>query len=194
MNSEASETCQLPGLQSGSETCVESSPFSRNTCCLENYMDERLEELLEQQSRDTQRNVNEKRGRKPLRPNDPIQKKTEERDKYWLRRFRIYVQRHFYRIEKILDKNEISFWNKYLNKKWVPAKGNEFLSYGKKYKDFLFEQITFVDLFVKWFDRHGHDELCKKCTPGSELWIVFYDYAREELINYTPSYVNSLFV
>ena len=34
-----------------------------------------------------------KRGRKPLRPNDPIRTKTEEKDKFWLRAFRSFVRK-----------------------------------------------------------------------------------------------------
>lgn len=108
MNPEAIETCQLSDLQSDSETCVENSLFSGDTCIWESHMDEELEELG-QQSRATQQNVGEKRGRKLLRPNDPVQKKTEERDKYWLRRFRIYVRKYFYKIEKTLNKTEATF-------------------------------------------------------------------------------------
>ena len=35
-----------------------------------------------------------KRGRKRLRPNDPIRTKTEEKDKFWLRAFRSYMRKY----------------------------------------------------------------------------------------------------
>ncbi|CAG9322019.1 unnamed protein product [Blepharisma stoltei] len=125
-----------------------------------------------------------KRGRKPLRPNDPIKKKTEEKDKYWLRSFRSYMKFHFQKIEESLSKEEKKFWHMYLGNKGKPEKGNRFLSYGKKYKDFLFSHKTFVDQYREWFTEQGQAELLKKYEIGSDLWFVYYDYAAKDLFNY----------
>lgn len=48
-------------------------------------------------------NNKKKRGRKPLRPLDPIKKKTEEKDKYWLRAFRAYMKKFYSHIEEKLS-------------------------------------------------------------------------------------------
>lgn len=50
-----------------------------------------------------------KRGRRPLRPFDPIKKKTEEKDKYWLRAFRSYMKFYFAHIEDSLNEEEKEF-------------------------------------------------------------------------------------
>jgi len=128
-----------------------------------------------------------KRGRRPLRPFDPIKKKTEEKDKYWLRGFRAYMKEHYNQLRGDLGAEERLFWRDYLGTGGKPEKGNAYLSYGKKYKNFLFSQQSFTRLFKDWFVRWGQEELAKKCAPNSDLWFVFYDYGEKELFNYVPS-------
>ncbi|CAG9321133.1 unnamed protein product [Blepharisma stoltei] len=130
-------------------------------------------------------NVKKKRGRKPLRPFDPIKKKTEEKDKYWLRSFRSYMKFHYPQIENSLTEEDKEFWLFYLGSKGKPDKGGKFLSYGKKYKDFLFSHQNFIKEYRQWFAECGQAELNKKCEVGSDLWFVYYDYASKELLNYT---------
>lgn len=60
------------------------------------------------------------------------------------------------------------------------------MSYGRKYKDYLFSHAVFVEQFQKWFVKFGEAELSKKCRTGSDLWFVFYDYASKELYHYRP--------
>ncbi|CAG9330247.1 unnamed protein product [Blepharisma stoltei] len=127
-----------------------------------------------------------KRGRRPLRPFDPIKKKTEEKDKYWLRSFRSYMKFNYPNIESTLTDEEKDFWLDHLGGNGKPDKGNRFLSYGKKYKDYLFSHQTFVEQFQSWFSNYGQCELVKKCKPETDLWFVYYDYASKELYNYTP--------
>mmetsp|Transcript_30186 Transcript_30186/g.29863 ORF Transcript_30186/g.29863 Transcript_30186/m.29863 type:complete len:123 (+) Transcript_30186:39-407(+) len=50
-----------------------------------------------------------KRGRKPIRPNDPIKKKTEEKDKFWLRSFRSYISNNYPHFKTKLTAEENSF-------------------------------------------------------------------------------------
>ena len=133
-----------------------------------------------------------KRGRKPIRPNDPIKKKTEEKDKYWLRMFRGYMKTKYPEISHLLSADEQSFWQDHLSSKGVPDKGNIFSSYGKKYKNHLFSQPSFVNYFQDWFHQFGEIELGRKCKPGSDLWFVFFDYASKELVNYLPVGCSSL--
>jgi hypothetical protein len=49
-----------------------------------------------------------------------------------------------------------------------------------------------VYYFQKWFSEAGEGELIKKCAVGSNLWIVFYNYALEDLCNYRPTPTNLL--
>jgi hypothetical protein len=133
-----------------------------------------------------------KRGRKPIRPNDPIKKKTEEKDKYWLRMFRGYMKGKYPEVSHLLTSDEQQFWLDHLSSKGVPDKGNIFSSYGKKYKNHLFSQASFVTYFQEWFHQFGEIELGRKCKPGSDLWFVFYDYACKELVNYVPVGCSSL--
>jgi hypothetical protein len=128
--------------------------------------------------------TSKKRGRKPLRPNDPIRKKTEEKDKYWLRAFRAYMKSHIAELKKQLSPSDLKWWKFYLSADGKPGKGHRFLSYGKIYKNYIFSQSTFVDFFRGWFIEFGETELQKKCTPGTDLWFVFFDYAQNELFNY----------
>ena len=136
--------------------------------------------------------VQKKRGRKPIRPNDPIKKKTEEKDKYWLRVFRGYMKTRYPEVSHLLTTDEQNFWLDHLSAKGVPDKGNIFSSYGKKYKNHLFSQPSFVHYFQEWFYQYGEVELSRKCSPGSDLWFVFFDYASKELINYLPVGCSSL--
>ncbi|CAG9323727.1 unnamed protein product [Blepharisma stoltei] len=133
-----------------------------------------------------------KRGRKPIRPNDPIKKKTEEKDKYWLRVFRAYMKTRYSKLKPRLTQNEQLFWLEYLGPSGKPGKGNQFLSYGKRYKNFLFAEPIFVAAFRDWFQNHGHEDLSKKCKPGSDLWYVYYDYASKDLVNYIPHGASSV--
>ena len=78
--------------------------------------------------------IHKKRGRKPIRPLDPVKKKTEEKDKYWLRNFRKYIKEIFAKISNNLSEEDYEFWTEHLGLQGVPEKGNKFSSYGKKYK------------------------------------------------------------
>jgi hypothetical protein len=126
-----------------------------------------------------------KRGRRPLRPYDPIRKKTEEKDKYWLRAFRSFIRKVVESGENQLEKEEADFWDFYLGTNGKPGKGHKFLSYGKKYKTFLFSNAYFVLRFRKWFDENGEGLLVKKYEPGTAEWFVFYDYAARDLYYYS---------
>lgn len=65
-----------------------------------------------------------RRGRKPLRPQDPIKKKTEEKDKYWLRAFRAYMQSIYTEVEGVFSSSETQFWIEHLSAAGKPEKGN----------------------------------------------------------------------
>lgn len=179
------------------------SPKFLTSAGIESSMDEVLSQLHKSAMSATQSNRppvtkapsspgQKKRGRKPIRPNDPIKKKTEEKDKYWLRVFRGYMKTRFPEISQLLTNEEIHFWQDHLSSKGVPDKGNIYSSYGKKYKNHLFSQPSFVFYFQEWFYQYGEIELGRKCSPGSDLWFVFFDYASKELVNYVPTGCSSL--
>lgn len=128
-----------------------------------------------------------KRGRKPHRPFDPVHKKTEEKDKYWLRAFRAYMHSHFPQIRKTLTAEQRFFWRDYLSPEGKPEKGNRYSSFGRQYKNALFANESFIQQFKEWFLTYGESELMKKCQRDSPLWFVFYDYAAKELVNYDPN-------
>ena len=95
-------------------------------------------------------------------------------------------------IANTLTAEEQAFWVDHLSAKGVPDKGNIFSSYGKRYKNHLFCQPSFVYYFQEWFHDFGETELGRKCHKGSDLWFVFFDYACRELINYVPTGCSSL--
>jgi hypothetical protein len=128
-----------------------------------------------------------KRGRRPLRPYDPIRKKTEEKDKYWLRAFRCHVRKVVESKEVVMSDEELEFWEFYLGPNGKPGKGHRYLSYGKKYKGYLFSNPFFVDKFRAWFDQNGESLLLKKYEPGTAEWFVFFDYAARDLYHYASS-------
>lgn len=125
-----------------------------------------------------------KRGRKPLRPLDPVRKKTEEKDKYWLRAFRAYMRAYYPTVRERLPSEEQEFWDFHLSPAGKPGKGNRFASYGKTYKQFIFSRPSFCQFFRQWFREFGELELSKKCPRGTDLWIVFHHYASHDLFYY----------
>ena len=128
-----------------------------------------------------------RRGRRPLRPLDPVRKKTEEKDKYWLRAFRAYMRTAYPSLKDRMSPEDQNFWNLYLSPTGKPGKGGQFSSYGKAYKSFLFSQATYMRCFRRWFTEHGETELSKKCSRSTDLWFVFYDYASKDLYGH-PDY------
>ena len=77
------------------------------------------------------------------------------------------------------------FWREYLGPEGKPDKGNPYLSYGQKYKDYLFGHQTFTTHFREWFYERGEEALGRKYQKSSDLWFVYYDYALKELLSYT---------
>ena len=136
--------------------------------------------------------VKKRRGRRPLRPLDPIRKKTEEKDKYWLRAFRSYMRSFYPSLRDRLCPEDQSFWEVYLSPSGKPGKGGQFSSYGRAYKSFLFSRPTFMKCFRRWFSECGETELTKKCARSTDLWFVFYDYASKDLYCHPDYHEDSL--
>ena len=128
-----------------------------------------------------------KRGRKPLRPTDPIRTKTEEKDKFWLRAFRSYMRKYIDIHWKEFCNDERLFWKYYFSANGKPGKKKRFLSYGKKYKMFLFECQFFKTNFREWFNMYGQSVLENKYKPGTNEWFVYYNYCETELFYYNEN-------
>ena len=117
-------------------------------------------------------------------------KKTEEKDKFWLRAFRSAMKKHFHLIKKEVATNDRSFWREYLSKEGEPGKTNRYSSYSRKYKAYLFSRPGFVARFRKWLEKDGLEELKNKHNPETEpdTFRVLLEYAREVLAVYQVAY------
>lgn len=131
-----------------------------------------------------------KRGRKPIRINDPIRIKTEEKDKFWLRAFRSYMWKFKEIHWKDFSLEEKNFWKFFFSANGKPGKKKLFLSYGKKYKIFLFSCNFYKTKFKDWFDEKGQELLEKKYKPGSSEFFVYYSYCQDELYHYNETRVS----
>jgi hypothetical protein len=74
-----------------------------------------------------------KRGRKSKRPH-LRGKKTEDLDKYWIRRFRAYLRKS---PERLAHSREMDFWAWFLSKEAEPGLSGVFKSYSKQHRLFL---------------------------------------------------------
>ncbi|OMJ92019.1 hypothetical protein SteCoe_5338 [Stentor coeruleus] len=132
-----------------------------------------------------------KRGRKPLRPDDPIRIKTEEKDKFWLRAFKSHMRKVVDLHWKDFCNEEKLFWKFYFSANGKPGKKRRFLSYGKQYKNFLFESCFFKSKFKDWFTNQGQAVLEKKYKLGSDEWFVYYNYCEQELFSYNEERISN---
>lgn len=122
-----------------------------------------------------------KRGR-PRRTVPVVRKKTEEKDKYWLRAFHKYMRREYPRLREGLSVLERQFWEFVLSREGTPGKDSQsescrFASYGKAYKDYIFSHMTYMHLFRRWFLNIGSPQLSLKYEPQSEVYVQLHDYA-----------------
>ena len=173
----------LVGVPEFSETWSSYMSNDGYTQSTEGKQDDPAESLKEEASEPVPEK--KKRGRKLLRPFDPVRKKTEEKDKYWLRAFRAYMRIYYPAVREHLRSDDQEFWDLYLSSAGKPGKGNRFASYGKVYKHFIFSHDTFSLFFRQWFREFGEVELSKKCARNSDLWLVFHEYATHDLCFYS---------
>ena len=140
-------------------------------------MDDHLSQMIEAESP-----KKSKRGRKLLRPNDPLTVKSEIKDKFWLRKFRIYMKGQFDDLKGSFSREELEFWAEYLSKDGKPEQGRRFLSYSKRYKQLLFNTPSFVSHFKGWFFEFGTALLERRHPAQSDMWKVYYNYVIEVLL------------
>ena len=116
-------------------------------------------------------------------------KKTEELDKFWLRAFREYIKKQY--LNYCFTTEDSTFWEEYWNEAKLPGKGREFRSYGKSYKNWLFEHMTFAQAFADWFEFKGREKLAEKRSINSAIFDEYFGYASSELLTWHERLMNS---
>lgn len=96
-----------------------------------------------------------KRGRRLLRPNDPLNIKSELKDKFWLRKFRSFFKKHYSEIDAVLSAEEKEFWEEFLSASGVPSRRGIYKSYSQRYKQHLFQNPSYFAYFRNWFLGRG---------------------------------------
>ena len=117
-----------------------------------------------------------KRGRKPIRPLNPT--KTEIMDKFWLRGFREFMRMNQIELKSSLDDKK--FWNFFLSRGGTPGKRRQFVSYSKKYKDFLLNNQSFSRNFAAWVIMYGCIKLPRRNFKGN--WDLYFNYLCTDLV------------
>ena len=117
-----------------------------------------------------------KRGRKKIRPLNPI--KTEIMDKFWLRGFREFMKVNISSLRSKLT--DLDFWNFFLGKAGNPGKKRKYLSYSKHYKEFLASNKSFCMVFIAWIMLYGPVKIPRKNFKGN--WDLYFSYLCTDLI------------
>ena len=88
-----------------------------------------------------------RRGRKSNRP-ELRGKKTEDLDKYWMRRFKGYAKKNI-PLDRVRDRD---FWTWFLSKDSEPGlHGSQFKSFSKQHREYLRSHNEFVNYLNDWF-------------------------------------------
>lgn len=115
------------------------------------------------------------RGRKKLRPGNPL--KTEVMDKHWLRLFRSFIKKHFLPLKSLSSDKDFWTWFIYSGK---PGKSSLFPSYNSEYKRNLFNSCTFCSLFTAW--ALGNGFILNYRKGRNESWKFYAQYFWGELL------------
>jgi hypothetical protein len=105
--------------------------------------------------------------------------KSEDIDKYWIRRFRIYLERK--QNELFLDQDS-TFWKQFISRESEPGKNSTYKSYNKSYRRYLTRKDTFVEVFKRFFDDEGESGVYEKHSDDKVLAGALCDYARKEIM------------
>lgn len=127
------------------------------------------------------------RGRRPNPPSFLTgTKKTEEKDKFWLRAFRSAMKRDFPNFKSDLPLSDRAFWRDYVSKAGEPGKSHRFQSYSRSYKDHLFSRREFAERFAHWLETEGVRELRRKYNPEvkPDMYAMMWEYAKDVLAVY----------
>lgn len=145
---------------------------------IDQHITDHLESILNTQFEQVVEEIDlpKKRGRKKLRPLNPI--KTEIMDKFWLRGFRNFMKNNFFDLESYLS--DTVFWKFFLGKGGNPGKKRNFLSYNREYKGFLSSNKSFCEVFISWAFIYGCIKVPRKNFKGN--WELYYHYLFTDLV------------
>ena len=106
-------------------------------------------------------------------------RKTEEKDKFWLRAFRSAMKKEINHSKYEISTCDRLFWREYLSKAGEPGRDSRFPSYNRSYKNYLFSRISFVQCFRRWLEIEGASELRKRHCPerDPEMYRMMWEYA-----------------
>lgn len=123
--------------------------------------------------------VPKKRGRKPKFPHYP-NKKSEDFDKYWIRRFRNYVRKNC--SEKPFSSGR-EFWIWFASQKSVPGHPLcNFKSHSTQYRQNLLKEQEFVQQISGWFIQYGREEVVKRYRSQPAKSLVYVQYFEKEYL------------
>jgi hypothetical protein len=112
-----------------------------------------------------------KLSRKPKRPH-LFGKKTEDYDKYWIRKFRAWAKRNS---GVIISLSEPNFWGWFLSEDSEPKSTHKFKSYSRVFREYLISHPTFHQQFTSWFWKLGREETFAKFDE--QFGAIYNNYA-----------------
>jgi hypothetical protein len=133
-----------------------------------------------------------RRGRRPIRPN-LVGRKTEDLDKFWLRKFKAYVKKNPTLV--LSNTKHPEFWNWIFSKSSDPGGSGMFKSFNRKYKQHLQKNSEFGEQFKLWYENDGRNQAFARFNEA--LATQYCEYVETELFKFfsltltTPeSYLN----
>ena len=86
-------------------------------------------------------------------------RKSEDFDKYWIRKFRSYLRKNMDLLCLLSDE---PFWKWFMSPQSEPKTKHMFKSYNKKYRAYLRSQPEFLRLMRNWYWEYGNNETLAK--------------------------------
>lgn len=165
-------------LESGNFSEVEdlTKLFDENMASSQDSIRKKSEDV-EESDRKKRKKDKCKRGRKKIRPHNPI--KTEIMDKFWFRGFREFMKINYFDIRMYLDDEDVIFLHNFLSANGIPNKKGPYLSYSKAYKASLFSSKVFSKYFIAWAWFFSLMK-CYKKFKGN--WELYCHYLFTELV------------
>ena len=125
-----------------------------------------------------------KRGRKPKRPQFR-NKKAEDLDKFWFRKFRKFVRQVPSHCTEAPFNREFWEWFRETEPGAVTC---SYKSYNLAYKRELVTKLEFRDRFANWLNETGRKKMYERFER--DLAEAYCKYAEEEILNYTDGVVS----
>jgi hypothetical protein len=109
-------------------------------------------------------------------------RKTEDLNKFWIRKFRSYVRKNRHLLIGVRD---FSWWDDFMNRSKEPGvRGAPFFSYNKKFKNHLKANEEYLARIQRWYIDFGKDYAFKKHGRDVEFAKAVCEYAEEELMDF----------